>query len=97
MKKILFASATALLMSGSFASADNPLIPNDNDHMAALGFAIERNAAADSRWYGARIVTSASQGGGVVTATTAAQPVSPGFLLHTSSNDQKQVENQYAR
>jgi hypothetical protein len=96
MKTFLFASTAVLLLSGSPANADDPLIPNDNDHMQALSTALERNAAASTTRYGAQIVTAASQV--VVAASTdAAGPVSPGFLLHADQNDGKRVENQYAR
>lgn len=95
MRKLLFASVAAVLMTGSFANADNPLIPNDNDHMQALNFAIGQAVDRRQGWYGAQITTSTSQGGGVVTGMTAGS--SRGFLLHSSENDHKRVENQYAR
>lgn len=95
MRNILFASTAALLLSGSLANADNPFIPNDNDHMEALNFAIGQTVDRRQAWYGAQITTSTSQGGGVVTGTAAEN--ARGFLLHSSQNDHKRVENQYAR
>jgi hypothetical protein len=96
MRMVLFASTAAVLLSGSFAYADNPLIPNDNDNMVARSFIIEQSEAARTGRYGARIVTFAA-GGAVTTATSAASRVSPGFLLHSSNDGHKKVENQYAR
>jgi hypothetical protein len=45
MKSILLASAATVLLSVSLAQADNPLVPNDNDHKAALGLATEHDTA----------------------------------------------------
>ena len=95
MMRLVLASTAAVLLSGSFGLADNPLVPNDNDNMAARGFIIERNPAAWIGRSGAEVVTSTYRGGVVTTATSAAPRVSPGFLLH--GGDHKQVENQYAR
>lgn len=94
MKRLLLASTAAVLLSGSFALADNPYVPNDNDNMAARSFIIEQSEAARTSRYGARIVT-ATGSGAVTTATSVAPRVSPGFLLH--GGDHKKVENQYAR
>jgi hypothetical protein len=96
MRKLLFASA-AVLLSGSFAYADNPLIPNDNDNMAARGFIIEQSQAVWTGRAGTEVVTSTYRGGAVTTATSAAPRVSPGFLLHSSNDGHKKVENQYSR
>jgi hypothetical protein len=95
MRTLLLASA-AMLLSGSFALADNPLIPNDNDHMSALGFAIERNAAVWSGRTDIEVVTAPYRGGGVGMSSATLSRVTPGFLLSEDANDHKLVENQYA-
>jgi hypothetical protein len=94
MRKLMFVSTAAVLLSGSFALADNPLIPNDNDNMAARSFIIEQSQAVWTGRSGTEVVTSTYRGG-VTTAASAAPRVSPGFLLH--GGDHKKVENQYAR
>lgn len=66
MKTLLLASAATVLLSASLASADNPLIPNDSDHMAALGFAIEHNASVWRGQTGIGVVTSTYRGGNVM-------------------------------
>jgi hypothetical protein len=95
MRNLLIASTAAVLLSGSFAHAENPLIPNDNDNMAARSFIIEQSQAVWTGRAGTEVVTSAYRGGAVTTATSAAASFSPGFLLH--GGDHKRVENQYAR
>jgi hypothetical protein len=96
MRTQLIASTAAVLLSASFAAADNPLIPNDNDNMAARSFIIEQSRQARTGLYGAPIVTYTGRGA-VTTGTFAAPQVAPGFLLHGSNDGHKQVENQYAR
>lgn len=95
MRNLLIASTAAVLLSGSFAYADNPLIPNDNDNMAARSFIIEQSQAVWTGRAGTEVVTATYRGGAVTTATSAASRMSPGFLLH--GGDHKRVENQYAR
>jgi hypothetical protein len=90
MKTLLLASA-AMLLTSSFAFADNPLIPNDNDHLAALGLAIDHNAVAWRNGSGIAVVTVTYRAGSVMPAPAPLlrRYASSSFALYRLNGDQK--------
>lgn len=95
MRKILFASTAAVLLSASLGNAAMLLDADDNDRKRVVNTWADQNGTTVIARHGAGFVASAAEIR-QYTSTTMANSVSPGFLLHSDENDRKQTENQYA-
>ena len=90
MRKVLFASAAAILMTGSLANAQFLLGQDENGHKQVT------NLWAEQEIGGERYTALIAAGDMTVSASTSGL-VSPAFLLGEDENGQKIVVNQYAR
>jgi hypothetical protein len=90
MRKVLFASAAAILMTGSLANAQFLLGQDENGHKQVT------NLWAEQEIGGERHTALIAAGDMTVSASTSGL-VSPAFLLGEDENGQKIVVNQYAR
>lgn len=99
MRTLFLASAAAVLMSGSFANAGMLLLSDENDNKRVVNTWVDRSSDRRADIHGGQVHTSTSQVRQYNPAApqTGAIGVSRGFLLHTDENDNKRVENQYAR